>query len=114
MASLDELYARVPDAGCKGLCKDSCGPIAMTEIEWLRLGSPEPAIHEGGNVWLGLSELACTVLVEGRCSNYDARPMICRLWGATETMACPWGCRPLLPLTDAEARHLLRETRGAA
>nr|BFE85808.1 hypothetical protein GCM10020093_084090 [Planobispora longispora] len=32
-----ELYAQVPDVGCKGLCSDSCGPIDMHPYERARI-----------------------------------------------------------------------------
>lgn len=47
---------------------------------------------------------------EHRCSVYEIRPMICRLWGLVRGMPCPYGCRPeggLLP--DEEGQRLLRE-----
>lgn len=33
LAEQKALWARVPDAGCKGLCQEACGPIGMTEVE---------------------------------------------------------------------------------
>jgi hypothetical protein len=37
--------------------------------------------------------------------------MICRLWGSTETMRCPFGCRPSRELTEAEGYALLERSR---
>lgn len=37
---------------------------------------------------------SCPALVDGRCSVYDDRPMICRLYGTVEVMRCPYGCVP--------------------
>lgn len=36
-ARFDDLYAQVPDAGCKGLCQESCGPLAMHPFERARV-----------------------------------------------------------------------------
>jgi uncharacterized protein len=36
-ASLADVYARVPEVRCKGLCVDSCGPIAMSREEQRRI-----------------------------------------------------------------------------
>jgi Fe-S-cluster containining protein len=45
----------------------------------------------------------CPLLRHGRCTVYDARPMICRLWGLDDFMVCPHGCEPEKRLTHAEA-----------
>ncbi len=39
---------------------------------------------------------ACTALNvrTRRCEAYGDRPMVCRIWGMVEELACPWGCRP--------------------
>jgi Fe-S-cluster containining protein len=86
MADLDDLYAQVPDVGCKGLCVDSCGSVAMSPEERRRIA--ERGVH--------LPLLAafvghCPALRNGRCSVYEVRPMVCRLWGAVEGMKCRFG-----------------------
>lgn len=97
-ADLERLYAQVPDAGCKGLCAAACGPIDMSPREASRLrevgveiAPPTPEAtqaHARGG-------LPCPALTDaGRCSVYDRRPMVCRLWGATESLRCPHGCAP--------------------
>jgi Fe-S-cluster containining protein len=50
----------------------------------------------------------CPALVDGRCSVYEDRPLICRLWGAVESMPCVHGCEatPGL-LMDAGAQALI-------
>lgn len=109
---LAELYAEVPDAGCKGLCVDACGPLPMTVLEARRLrraGYPIP--HDDiatSRVLLG-EPYSCPALdAEGRCSVYELRPLVCRLYGAAERLECEHGCRPadgLLPA--ARARELI-------
>jgi hypothetical protein len=110
---LDQVYASVPDAGCRGLCADSCGSIAMTAIEQRRIAdrhaiqlplmagwaldeSPGPLGTPGGR---------CPALTrDDRCRVYQDRPLVCRLWGSVEGLPCPWGCSP--PggrMTDAAA-----------
>jgi hypothetical protein len=101
--ALDELYAQVPTMlDCKGLCHRSCGPAPCSTTERKRIerraGKPLDVTHD----------LTCTMLTNvGRCSVYGDRPMICRLWGATEEMPCPFGCRPARMLTRDESRELL-------
>ncbi|MDQ4040514.1 MAG: YkgJ family cysteine cluster protein [Actinomycetota bacterium] len=92
-AKLDALYAELPSLRCKGLCKDSCGPIDPTPVERQRIreaGGPEipPLLAT-------TDESVCPALDEhGRCGVYDVRPMICRLWGIGVQMRCPHGCEP--------------------
>jgi hypothetical protein len=39
--------------------------------------------------------LTCSALDGvGRCSVYEERPLLCRLWGAVEKMTCQFGCVP--------------------
>lgn len=108
--SLADIYARIPDVHCKGLCQESCGPIAMSNDEDRRLrarGVTIPpmadaveSIERGADYW-------CPALKDGRCSVYDDRPTICRLWGATTSMPCPHGCTPENALSQEEGYELL-------
>lgn len=88
---LDALYAELPDAmGCKGKCVASCGSVAMTAPEQQRIrarGVRVPRARVFGDA-------GCPALVDGRCSVYDIRPLICRLWGASDHLPCPFGCVP--------------------
>jgi hypothetical protein len=102
-AQLTDLYDQVPDVGCKGLCTYSCGSIGMDPLEQRRvaqLGVDLPLF--------AVFPVLCPALDAGRCSVYEVRPMVCRLWGAVEDMRCPCGCAP--PdghLTRPEALRLL-------
>lgn len=61
-------------------------------------GKP-PGVDAGG---------MCVYLVDGRCSVYQNRPLICRMYGAVESLPCPHGCKPDRgALPDAESRALL-------
>jgi hypothetical protein len=40
---------------------------------------------------------------------YDARPLICRLWGVSENLQCPYGCVPERMLTLEEAQDFMQE-----
>ena len=114
-AAVRELYERVPALACQGRCQDSCGPIEMSTIERKVLddrGFHIPPVTMKSLPLLIVSQSMCPALSEGRCSVYDDRPMLCRLWGATVDMSCPWGCEPIEgPLLDsAQGRQLLRES----
>ncbi len=109
--TLEEIWAAIPPVPCKGLCQDSCGPIAMSVEEETRIrkrGFDIPAmadalaaIDRGEDYW-------CPALVDGRCGVYEDRPTICRLWGATQSMPCPHGCTPDSALTQEQSHRLLR------
>ncbi len=71
----------------------------MSGFEWDRVNAEMSAGEASG--------LTCTWLHEGRCSVYEVRPLICRLWGATEAMPCPFGCEPDRVLTDEESSALI-------
>ncbi len=108
--SLEDIYARIPTVHCKGLCQESCGPIAMSNEEDRRLralgvvispmADAVQAVERGEEYW-------CPALRDGRCTVYDARPTICRLWGATTSMPCPHGCTPEDALSQEESYELL-------
>jgi hypothetical protein len=110
-AALEQIYAALPELACAGHCTESCGPIDMTVRErerirarGVRISPPEVAVRR-------VPEFRCEALTEdGRCGVYDVRPLICRLWGLTDSMPCPWGCVPVpRRLTDAEAGVLITE-----
>jgi hypothetical protein len=109
VTQLDAVYSNLPTIACRGLCQASCGPVvqgrSMTGQELLRL-------QDAGGEKRGKQRrapLACPYLTAedetGRCSVYEARPMICRLWGIVAEMPCPHGCE-VEPgrLSDREAR----------
>src|SRR5262249_13706213 len=94
-----------------------CGPIVV--------GAPELAVLEhaaGRKVAEPLGEalagrfrlkttnsLQCSLLKDKRCSVYESRPLICRLWGMVKKMRCEWGCTPERWVADEEAFQLLTE-----
>jgi Fe-S-cluster containining protein len=117
VAALDALYAELPYLECRGLCWHSCGPVDMSHTERSRiaeLGVTIPGytreaaerFRETGNVD------ACPALGPFRtCGVHPVRPMICRLWGMTEMMRCPFGCRPSRELSEAEGYEYLERSR---
>lgn len=100
-ARLERLYASLPSIACKGLCSDCCGPIYVNSFEWERMGRPQ---------W-NKASLKCPVLVEKRCSVYEVRPLICRLWGLVDEMPCPWGCKADRKMSEAEITAAWEEWR---
>lgn len=92
------------------MCQDSCGPIAMSVEEDTRLrarGVEIPSMVEAVEAIERGEDYYCPALQDGRCSVYDDRPTICRLWGATQSMPCPHGCTPPDALSQEESYALL-------
>lgn len=106
---LREIYDSIPSAGCKGLCVSECSTIPVFDFELEQIeaatGRKLPTMSAGdeiGGLLLG-SEIGepCPLLVMGRCSVYDQRPLICRAFGSVEGLRCPHGCRPDELVSDA-------------
>lgn len=118
-ARLAAIYASVPSAECKGLCQDSCGPLPMTVHEARRLrrsGKPIPHEDEAVVTLAATGSYVCPALVDGRCSIYEMRPLICRLYGAVDhpALRCPHGCAPADGFLSAERAAELIEDAVAA
>lgn len=121
-AMLEGLYAKVPDAGCKGLCQEHCTSIVGGKREAQRMteaGFPIPTSHlatqrEAGATLRLKHGLPCAALDDdGRCQAYRVRPLICRLWGAAEGLPCEHGCVPEGGrLSDAEAALLIKRSKS--
>lgn len=86
---LEALYATLPALACQGLCSDSCGPIEMSVRERDRI---ERAA--GQKVTCGAGASCSMLTADRRCGVYDLRPLLCRMWGVVESLACPYGCVP--------------------
>lgn len=99
---MDDLYETLPTIKCKGSCQSSCGPIGMSPDEFRRISESSnstPTVDK---------DFQCSLLKDGKCSVYEIRPAICRLWGIVETMKCPYGCVPNPRyLTEKEGHQFL-------
>lgn len=111
---LEEIYASLPEIDCKGDCWNSCGAIDMSTAERQRivqLGVLIPVFtEEWARRWQNDEPVHCPALNKQtlRCDVYEARPLICRLWGLGEgLMACPNGCKPTRVLDDVELYQLI-------
>lgn len=97
--ALDALYRSLPQMNCKGKCASSCGPAPASPLEMDRIRRRGVAWVDWTSVRLPLGQemaMACSALdtKSGRCRAYEDRPMVCRIWGLVEELACPWGCVP--------------------
>lgn len=91
--------ARVDSLRCKGLCVECCELVPYPE----RIRDLYPELDLPGTalqVYVRTLEgkKPCPFLKDARCSIYEIRPAICRLWGNTERLRCPFGCEREGPL----------------
>ena len=117
LRKLQEIYQQVPKIECTGACVGECSVIPMSELEagQIREVSLRPVTFEtspsGQHVTM-IPEgpgLVCPMLVGTKCSIYNSRPLVCRIFGVSEGLACPKGCRPKKMLTRKEAASLLKQ-----
>jgi hypothetical protein len=104
----EHMVPGVPRMDCKGLCHDQCTVIPVTPVERRRVEAA------GGRRLFVTSEGRCSMLDDNnRCVGYAGRPLICRMWGASEGMICPHGCetRSGRYLTHGEGMALMAERR---
>jgi uncharacterized protein len=100
----EKLYSKLPTIQCQGLCHEACGPIAGSKFEIERI---EKA---GGKDLVVMDDLNCTFLTKDKkCSVYEQRPLICRLYGTVKRLRCEHGCEPSRWLSDQEVSAILRE-----
>ncbi len=108
LSLLRQLYASIPASKCKGLCAYSCGQMYMTPTEYElipeHLRHPQQdyvecavsmAKHERQHhLKQQVTEPACVYLKEGKCSIYEYRPLVCRVWGSNNMSInkCEHGC----------------------
>lgn len=109
---LAAIYAEVPDVGCKGLCWNHCTAISLFAAERVELeqATGRPVIGERFDRTLDAPEITvigtngpCPHLsASRRCSVYEHRPIICRVYGTAEGLTCPHGCKPAAGLLPDE------------
>lgn len=109
-ARIRELWSLLPSTECKQLCGHYCTaeiPISEHEYDILDRHVGQPV----GRTLERVGHQGCPLLdKDGRCTVYASRPTICRLWGTTQRMSCPWGCEPVgqRKFTADEQHQILR------
>ena len=127
--TLQDLFSNIPDLDCKGLCHQSCGPIVIShaEQEHIRTYCAENGIrfkplptkltlesiiaHTRSSLDGDTACLECVYLKDNKCQVYEARPIICRLFGISEGMECPYGCKPASKLSFEDGHTLIKEAK---
>lgn len=105
MKTLTEFYDRLPEIDCKGHCHDQCtvAPLGAEEADYIADKYGEENVPEPED------DLVCSSLDREtkNCTVYDRRPLICRIFGLTKKLRCPYGCVPDRWLAEHKARQLI-------
>jgi len=99
----------IPAFACKPGCHDCCGPVTTSseEMSWLPVKTTKE--HD-----IALENLSCPHLGKDGCQVYDDRPLICRLFGTTPSLACPNGYKPevmIAPDVEKKLHEFFSTTR---
>ena len=113
LEQLKEIYDSLPRLECKGLCVDDCSKIRLSAVERALIQTATGAVPKFDTVVSKARNCPC--LVDGRCSIYDVRPLVCRLYGMVDPAAghvlCRFGCKPERYLSYDEAQALIARAR---
>lgn len=106
---IDQLRLQIPRFDCVPGCHDCCGPVTASSEEMARLPVKSAAAHDAA-----LDELNCVHLGAQGCEVYEQRPLICRLFGTSQSLPCPHGRGPETPVeahVERQVHHLIASTR---
>ena len=117
LAAIDAITAKIPAFECVPGCAECCGPVIMTRLEWRRVvkvmedhALSERQLAKKADEELKSGNYGCPMLAPGnRCGCYEARPLICRLFGVVDTprLVCPYGKAPEVKLTREQADAMI-------
>lgn len=123
-AKLQALYEQVPEVNCSGACHGACCFVVAShrerekmeqltgkKFETVDAREIDPDQQRWGQDNRPLARYRCSMLTDdGRCSVYEDRPMICRLFGAAEGIECHVnGCTCEKPLKLVDGMALLND-----
>lgn len=93
----------IPNFVCAPGCHDCCGPVTTSaeEMSWLPIKTREE--HDAA-----FDNLNCPHLGKAGCQVYEDRPLICRLFGTTPSLACPNGCKPEVMIAPGIEKRLYK------
>lgn len=96
LTAIQKLYRKIPCSSCKEGCFLCCTDLVQL--------APEEKEHMGGYEYNG----QCSHLENGKCTVYEKRPFVCRLYGASEMLFCE-DCIPEGHLSINETKKLVGE-----
>lgn len=118
LAKIDALLSEIPAFQCKEGCFDCCGPVELSRLEYMRCirasGRTAEDVRRQMQSNLKQGIYTCPLLdpETKKCTVYEVRPAICRLFGAVKgELLCPHGYAPESStlLSDKQAREILRK-----
>ena len=109
---LNEAYAQLPSIECKGLCHESCSFIPLRQIEEDNIAKAtgsHPITDTSIKPITMLKNVneSCPYLQLQRCTIYEQRPLICRVFGVSEDLLCRHGCKPTRVMSREEVGRVL-------
>lgn len=112
---MKKIQQQVPVIECKGLCAEACQSVPITPVESYFLISTtgvkvQPAKPNPPGEWTPMlgRNTVCPFLQQGRCSIYNDRPLVCRIYGHPAMgVECKYGCKNNHPINDERAMQLL-------
>lgn len=96
------LYKMIPKFECIKGCNECCGPVPIIQQEAKNLNLKTcmlPFAHKSLN---------CKYSSKQGCTIYEKRPLLCRLFGVVQKMACPYGGKPEKLLSQEQENQILK------
>ncbi len=91
----EEIYSKIPKSTCKEGCFRCCTNVVQFTPSELKACGGE---YECKGV--------CNFLKDGKCTVYETRPFVCRIYGTSEILSCD-DCTPERFLTEEETTELV-------
>ncbi len=115
LARIDAILSAIPTFKCKEGCADCCGPVQLSRLEYHRCvkasGRTAEDVRRQMEKNFNQKTYQCPLLSQktNRCSVYEVRPAICRVFGTAKSLPCPHGYAPdeSQVLSDEKAREIL-------
>jgi len=106
---LREVYSMIPKFECVDGCTECCGATLWTYIEWKLISD---WLKERGREERFAKDIfeKCPYIENGKCSIYEVRPLVCRLFGVTKRLKCPYR-EPEFYLPDEFADKLVEAVK---
>lgn len=89
-----------PPMRCDDGCGECCGPAPATQAEFDRV----VAYVLEHKITPKDQGITCPLYLDGKCSVYEVRPLICRAFGHAEGLSCSRGYNTNVPTEVVDAR----------
>ena len=118
---LQAIYDQVPEIACERKCAPACSMIPIHPLERIEIAKYTGRKVKVCDTNWGMTyknflvmkaktgSVVCRYFRRNKCSIYPVRPLICRFYGVTEGLRCPFGCEQEGMLTDKEAHELIKQ-----